>query len=80
MLTIAQAAVGWMFLVNMELAWWEAAVLFVLFLIPFASASLARPVTYMYFAFVGFEVVRIMGGWRKPAAFTEFARLWKKYI
>src|SRR5262249_19590330 len=34
-LTIAQAAVGVTFLLNMELAWWEAAALFVLFAIPF---------------------------------------------
>jgi cation:H+ antiporter len=79
-LTIAQAAVGLMFLINMELAWWEATVLLVLFLVPFASSSLAKPVTYVYFAWVGVEIVRLIGGWRKPAAFTEFAHLWKKFI
>jgi len=39
-----------MFLLNMELAWWEAAVLFVLFLIPFASSATAPYVTGAYYA------------------------------
>jgi len=76
-LTLAQAAVGLMFLINMELAWWEATVLFVLFLIPFASETLAKPVTYVYFAWAGIEIARLIVGWRKPAAFTEFAHVWK---
>jgi len=79
-LTLAQAAVGLMFLINMELAWWEAAVLFVLFLVPFANAAWARPVTYVYFGWAGIELLRMLAGRRKPEAFTEFARLWRTFI
>ena len=79
-LTIAQASVGLVFLVNMELAWWEATVLFVLFAVPFASASLAKPVTIVYFAWAGVELVRMLAGQRAPKAFTEFARIWRTVI
>src|SRR5262249_40645444 len=39
LLTVAQASIGLVFLINMELAWWEAVVLFTLFWIPFVSRS-----------------------------------------
>ncbi len=34
LMTLGQALVGMMFLINMQLAWWEAAALLVLFIIP----------------------------------------------
>ncbi len=42
LLTLSQSLLGALFLVNMELAWWEAAGLFVLFLVQLASARTAR--------------------------------------
>jgi cation:H+ antiporter len=79
-LTIAQAAVGLIFLINMELVWWEAAVLLALFLLPFASPSLAGPVTWMYVAWIGLELIRMLAGQRRPLAMVEFARVWRKYV
>jgi cation:H+ antiporter len=79
-LTIAQAALGVIFLMNMELTWREAAVLFVLFLVPFANASLARPVTYAYFAWAAIELIRMIAGKRKLAALREFGTVWKNYV
>jgi cation:H+ antiporter len=79
-LTLAQASVGLMFLINMELAWWEAAVLFVLFLITLANPALAKPVTIVYFGWAGIEVLRMLAGRRKPEAFAEFARIWTTVI
>ena len=48
-LTLGQAAVALVFLLNMELDWWEAAALFVLFAIPFFSSAAEPVVTWIYF-------------------------------
>jgi cation:H+ antiporter len=77
LMTLGQALVGMMFLLNMELAWWEATVLFVLFLIPFASSVTAPYVTGAYFAWAAIELVRMFLGRRKPAALVQFAHVWK---
>ena len=69
-----------MFLINMELAWWEAAVLFVLFLIPFAIAAAAKPVTIVYFAWAAYELVRLATGKREPAALIAFVKIWKTHF
>jgi cation:H+ antiporter len=79
-LTIAQAAVGLTFLINMELAWWEAGALFALFLIPFANSGLAKPVTALYFIWAGVELIRMLAARRKPRAVIEFAHVWKTYV
>jgi cation:H+ antiporter len=79
-LTIAQAAVGAIFLLNMELAWWEAVALFVLFAAPFADSSWAKPVTYVYFGWAAVEVIRIIAGQRKLLALTEFGRIWRTHV
>jgi cation:H+ antiporter len=79
-MTLGQALLGMMFLLNMELAWWEAAVLFVLFLIPFASSATAPYVTIAYFAWSGIELVRMLLGHRMPEALVQFAQVWKTHI
>jgi len=78
LMTIGQAAVGMMFLINMELAWWEATALFVFFLIPYFMHSLAVPVTIGYFAWAGVELVRLLIGARTPAALREAHNMWKE--
>jgi cation:H+ antiporter len=80
LMTLGQALVGMMFLLNMELAWWEAAVLFVLFLIPFASSATAPYVTGAYYAWTAIELVRMLLGRRKPQALIQFAKVWKTHI
>jgi cation:H+ antiporter len=80
LMTLGQALVGMMFLLNMELAWWEATVLFVLFLIPFASSATAPYVTGAYFVWAGIELVRMLLGHRKPEALVQFAQVWKTHV
>lgn len=90
LMTIGQALVGMLFLVNMALAWWEAALLFALWVFQFAfSAAGANAillgrvnwgVTIAYFGWGALEVVRLLVGQRKPAAFTGFARSWREYV
>jgi cation:H+ antiporter len=80
LMTLGQALVGLMFLLNMELAWWEATVLLALFLIPFAFPSAARAVTALYFFWAGVELVRMLLGKREPAALERFIDVWKSHV
>jgi hypothetical protein len=79
-MTLGQALVGMMFLINMELGWWEATVLFVLFLVPFAIPSAAGVVTWAYFGWAAIELVRIIAGQRKPFAIACFVETWKQHV
>jgi cation:H+ antiporter len=79
-MTLGQALVGMMFLINMELAWWEAGVLLVMFLIPFAIPSAAAAVTWGYFVWAAVELGRIVAGRRKPFAIACFMETWKEHV
>ena len=86
LMTIGQQLVGMLFLVNMELAWWEAAVLFVLWFMQFffSATKLDAPVhlwvTVSYFVWAGWEILRLLLGQRKALAFTEFAKMWREHV
>jgi cation:H+ antiporter len=80
LLTLGQAVVGMIFLMNMRLAWYEAAIMFVFFWIPFLDASWAKPVTVLYFAWAALEVGRMLAGRREMLAPGHFARIWRKHI
>jgi cation:H+ antiporter len=80
LMTLGQALVGLMFLLNMELAWWEATVLLALFLVPFAFPSAAKAVTALYFFWAGLELVRMLLGKREPVAFARFIDVWKAHV
>jgi cation:H+ antiporter len=94
LMTIGQQLVGMLFLVNMELAWWEAAALFVLWFVQFFFSAINPEVPFWgavaqqihwwitvgYFAWAGWELLRLLLGQRKPLAFTEFAKLWRAHV
>ena len=93
LMTVGQALLAMLFLMDMALAWWEAAALFALwavqfvfsasgwnFTIPGISLDVHGMVTATYFVWAAVEIVRIFMGRRKPAAFTEFAVVWGKYV
>ncbi len=79
-LTLGQAIIGWLFLANMRLDWWEAAILFVLFILAFAKHDWAWAITYIYGAWIAVELVRMAIGKAKPVAFHEFGVIWKTHI
>jgi cation:H+ antiporter len=79
-LTLGQAAIGLVFLLNMELAWWEATALGVLFAVPFFHASLEPIVTWVYFGWAAIEVGRLFIGQREARAFPLFAHVWRTHI
>ncbi len=77
LLTILQAILGWLFLASMDLEAYEAAGLFVLWLVQFALPSLRHPMLYVYGAWIALEVALILAGKKKLKAFAAFARTWE---
>ena len=80
LLTLGQAVVGMTFLISMRLTWYEAAIMFVFFWIPFVHSSWEKPVTVLYFAWAAVEVGRMLARRRKCLAVRHFARIWKEHI
>jgi cation:H+ antiporter len=80
LLTLGQAVVGMVFLMNMQLAWYEAAVMFVFFWVPFVHSSWVRPVAVLYFAWAGVEIVRMLMGRRQVLAPGLFVQIWNEHI
>jgi hypothetical protein len=80
LMTLGQALVGMMFLMSMRLTWYEAAIMFVFFWIPFVHPSWAKPVTILYFVWAGVELVRMLAGRRRLLAPGHFVRNWKDHI
>jgi cation:H+ antiporter len=65
LLTLAQGFLGFMLLINLVFAWYEAVGLFVLWLFQFMFPDSHLFVSGVYFAWCGVELVRIMLG-RRP--------------
>jgi len=94
LMTIGQSLVGMIFLVNMELLWWEASALFGLWFLQFLLSPIKpdgtllgniaghahEGVTVVYFLWFGIEVIRILSGKRTPSAFRLAAEHWRKYV
>ncbi len=94
LMTIGQSLVGMIFLVNMELVWWEAGALFGLWFGQFLLSPIKpdgtligdiaghchEGVTVIYFIWFGVEVARILLGRRVPVAFTLFAEHWRTHV
>jgi cation:H+ antiporter len=77
LLTILQAFLGWIFLSSMTLTAYEAAGLFLLWLIQFVRPSLRHEMLWVYSAWIALEFARMALGKQKMRAFSAFARVWK---
>ncbi len=83
LLTLAQALLGVMFLLEMRFEWWEATGLFALWVIQFLLSPVAHVhqyFTYAYFAWTALDIVLIFMGKRKATAFGCFAVMWKRHM
>ena len=94
LMTLGQSLLGALFLVNMELVWWEAAELFLLWAVQFALSPVTPApgfwgflaghihgyVTVAYFVLSGVEIVRLIFGRRKPLAFQFFIQMWRQHV
>jgi cation:H+ antiporter len=94
LMTIAQSGVGMLFLMNMELDWWEAGTLFSLWAIQFVLSPL-KPgpgfwgyvasqahwwVTLAYLLWIALGTVRLLLGERQAAALRLFAEMWRRHV
>ena len=79
-LTIAQSALGMCLLANLSFAWYEAVILFTLWIVQFLVPGLREEVAVLYGVWVAFEVMAWLMRYRKPIAFTEFGRLFKSRV
>jgi cation:H+ antiporter len=77
LLTILQAFLGWLFLASMDLQAYEAAGLFLLWLVQFIVPSLRQPMLYVYGAWIAVEVALVLAGRKTLEAFPAFARVWR---
>lgn len=73
LLTIAQSIVAVLVLLDMRFHWWDAAILFVLWLAQFLRAGWRDEITYLY---LGWAVLLVIAWiWRRPTAPGIFWRL-----
>jgi cation:H+ antiporter len=77
LLTIIQAFLGWLFLASMSFEAYEAAGLFLLWLVQFLVPSLRHQMLFVYGAWIVIEVGLVATGRKKLLAFGAFARSWK---
>jgi cation:H+ antiporter len=94
LMTVGQSLIGLMFLINMQLAWWEASALFGLWFLQFALSPVTPGptlfgqfvghihwlVTCAYFLWFAVEVIRTFSRARHPQAFILFAQLWRERV
>jgi cation:H+ antiporter len=80
LLTLAQAFVGFMLLLNMSFSWYEAAGLFILWLAQFVQPHWRVEITYVYFAWFGIEIIRLFASGRTLPAISHFRKLFKQHV
>ena len=78
LLTILQAFLGWIFLASMSLQAYEAAGLFLLWVIQFAVPSLRQEMLWVYGAWITIELVLLAVRKKKMLAFQAFDRVWQR--
>lgn len=93
-MTLGQSSLAAFFLIDLRLRHWEAGGLFALWGIQFVfspvppgdgwagfvATHIHLAVTVGYFVWCAVEVVRVLRGKRSPAAFQQFAFMWKRHI
>jgi cation:H+ antiporter len=77
LLTMAQSILGFVLLANMEFRAYEAGGLFVLWFVQFVRPDIREEITFVYLAWIAFEIAMSSTGRRKLSAFRDFRDLWK---
>ena len=80
LLTIVQSLLAFLLLINMRFSWYEAVVLFVLWAIQLIVPSIREEIIFVYIAWIGFCLLQIISGSRKPQAFRDFTGVLRSYI
>jgi len=80
LITILQSLLAVMILANMRFAFWEAAVLFILWFVQFIRPELRDEVSWIYGAWALFLVLFGFGHRGGFRAFTTFVRVFRKHV
>ena len=80
LLTIAQSLLGFVLLSNMKFSWYEAAGLFCLWLIQFVVPSIREEITWIYFSWIGLELLLVLLRRRRLQSFNLFFLLCKRHF
>ena len=81
LMTLGQSLLSALFLLNMELTWWEAAGLFGLWIVQFAfSTAVHEVVTAVYFVWAGAMAVRCAKARCQPEALRLFREMWRRHV
>lgn len=80
LLTIVQSLLAFLLLINMRFSWYEAVVLFLLWAIQLIVPSIREEIIFVYIAWIGFCLLQIISGSRKPQAFRDFTGVLRSYI
>ena len=94
LMTLAQSLVGMLFLINMQLVWWEASALFTLWFVQFLlspmphtpgfwgtlAANNHQYITIIYLIWAGVAIIAMIAERRMPLAFKLFATMWRRHI
>lgn len=77
---MAQSFLGFLLLANMEFRWYEALGLFVLWFTQFVFPLWREEITFVYIAWIIFELGGASLGRKRLKAFTEFKLLAQKHV
>jgi cation:H+ antiporter len=80
LLTIIQSYLGFLFLASMDFTLFEAAALFILWLIQFVVPGVREEITWVYGLWALIETVRMIKNFRQRNAFHAFWELNKKFL
>ncbi len=80
LLTIIQSYLGFLFLASMDFRFFEAAALFVLWLVQFVVPGIRQEITWVYGLWALIETLRMIINFRQRNAFHIFLELSKKYL
>jgi cation:H+ antiporter len=69
-LTILQSFLGFLLLLNLQLVFYEALILFVFWLVQFSIPSFREEMIWIYLAWCGVELVKLLFSGKPPAAWT----------
>jgi cation:H+ antiporter len=77
-LTILQSFLGFLLLLNLQLVMWEAAILFVFWLVQFCFPGIRVEMIWVYAGWCGIELVKVIAAGKPPKAWTGLRRTWAR--
>jgi len=80
LLTIVQSYLGFLFLVSLDFAFFEALALFILWLVQFLIPGIREEILWVYGTWAFVETIRLIKNRRKRNAFLVFAKISSNYL